>query len=169
VRRYAVARDLKSIGAHDITIAAFVSIVLLHLMGAISPGPAFVMTVRTAAAEGFRLAAVAALGLGAGAVCWALAALVGLNLLFELAPATLFAFKLLGAAFLLWIAWQTIRHANVPLPQVDSEGPAPRAAASALASLRSSPIQRSLSSLGRSFSAWYRTARRSGKWARFLP
>jgi threonine/homoserine/homoserine lactone efflux protein len=116
---------------HGMTVAAFISIVLLHLMGAISPGPAFMMTVRTAAAEGFRPAAFAALGLGAGAVCWALAALVGLNLLFELAPATLFGFKLLGAAFLLWIAWQTIRHADAPLPQIDSEGRAPRAAPSA--------------------------------------
>lgn len=42
------------------TIAAFLSIVLLHLMGAISLDPAIVMTVRTAAVEGLRPAIFAA-------------------------------------------------------------------------------------------------------------
>jgi threonine efflux protein len=109
-----------------VTFATFVSILLLHLMGAISPGPAFVMTVRTAAVEGFRPAFFAALGLGTGAVCWALAALLGLNLLFQVAPSALLAFKLAGAAFLLWLGWQTFRHADAPLPHVDIDGPAPR-------------------------------------------
>jgi threonine/homoserine/homoserine lactone efflux protein len=113
------------------TFAAFVSILLLHLVGAISPGPAFVMTVRTAAVEGFRSAVLAAAGLGTGAVCWALAALLGLNLLFQVAPSALLAFKLAGAAFLLWIAWQTFRHASAPLPRVDGDGPVPRTARSA--------------------------------------
>src|SRR5262245_15074379 len=103
------------------TFAAFASILVLHLVGAISPGPAFVMTVRTAAAEGFRAAFLAAVGLGAGAICWALAALLGLSLLFQIAPSALLAFKLAGAAFLFWIAWQTFRHADAPMPQVDAD------------------------------------------------
>ncbi|WP_105404740.1 LysE family translocator [Neorhizobium sp. T7_12] len=113
------------------TLAAFISILLLHLIGAISPGPAFVMTVRTAAVEGFRPAFLASVGLGTGAVCWALAALLGLSLVFQVAPSALLIFKLAGAAFLLWIAWQTFRHADAPLPQVDGDGPAPRTARSA--------------------------------------
>jgi threonine/homoserine/homoserine lactone efflux protein len=112
------------------TAAAFLSIILLHLIGAISPGPAFVMTIRTAAAEGLRPALFAALGLAFGAVSWAVAALLGLQLLFHLAPAALLAFKLAGAAFLLWIAWQIFRHADTALPQVEA-GPAPRTALSA--------------------------------------
>lgn len=113
------------------TLTAFISILILHLIGAISPGPAFVMTVRTAAVEGFRSAVLAAVGLGTGAVCWALAALLGLNVLFQVAPSALLAFKLAGAAFLFWIAWQTFRHADAPLPQVDAEAPAPRTVRSA--------------------------------------
>ncbi len=113
------------------TLSAFVSIVILHLIGAISPGPAFVMTVRTAAVEGFRPACLVAVGLGTGAVCWALAALLGLSLLFQVAPSALLAFKLAGAAFLFWIAWQTFRHADAPLPQVDTEVRTPRATHSA--------------------------------------
>ena len=48
------------------TLAAFLSILLIHLLGAISPGPAFVVIVRTAAVDGFRSAVLAAVGLG----CW---------------------------------------------------------------------------------------------------
>jgi threonine/homoserine/homoserine lactone efflux protein len=99
-----------------VTAAAFLSIALIHLMAAISPGPSFVMTVRTAASDGLRTALGVAAGLGVGAVIWALAALFGLHLLFQLAPALLLAFKLAGAAFLLWIALQTWRHAREPLP-----------------------------------------------------
>jgi threonine/homoserine/homoserine lactone efflux protein len=113
------------------TLVTFASILLLHLMGAISPGPAFVMIVRTAAVEGFRPAVFAALGLAAGAVVWALAALLGLTFLFRVAPSALLAFKLAGAAYLLWIAWQMVRHAEAPLPRVDAEGPAPRTIRSA--------------------------------------
>lgn len=113
------------------TLAAFASILILHLIGAISPGPAFVMTARTAAVEGFRPAVFASAGLGTGAVCWALAALLGLGLLFQVAPSALLAFKLAGATFLFWIAWQTFRHADAPLPQIDAEVPAPRTAHSA--------------------------------------
>ncbi|MFO1210935.1 MAG: LysE family translocator [Amaricoccus sp.] len=98
------------------TAAAFLSIVLIHLMAAISPGPSFVMTVRTSASDGLRTGLGVAIGLGAGAVVWALAALFGLHLLFQLAPTLLLAFKLAGAAFLLWIALNTWRHAREPLP-----------------------------------------------------
>jgi threonine efflux protein len=99
-----------------VTAAVFLSIALIHLMAAISPGPSFVMSVRTAASDGFPAALGLAVGLGLGAVIWALAALLGLHLLFELAPTLLTVFKVAGAVFLLWIAIQTWRHAREPLP-----------------------------------------------------
>ena len=99
------------------TAAAFVGIALIHLMAAISPGPSFAVAVRTAAAEGFRPAAAFALGLGLGAVAWALAALLGLALLFEVAPVALTALKVAGGLFLIWIAVATWRHADAPLPE----------------------------------------------------
>jgi threonine/homoserine/homoserine lactone efflux protein len=99
-----------------VTAAVFLSIALIHLMAAISPGPSFVMAVRTAASDGLRPALGLALGLGLGAVVWALAALFGLHLLFRLAPALLLAFKIAGAGVLFWIAIQTWRHAREPLP-----------------------------------------------------
>jgi threonine/homoserine/homoserine lactone efflux protein len=103
------------------TVALFLSIALIHLMAAISPGPSFVMAVRTAASDGFRAALGLAVGLGIGAVTWALAALFGLHLLFEVAPALLTAFKVAGGLFLIWIAVQTWRHARDPLPAVTGD------------------------------------------------
>ncbi|SEM46428.1 Threonine/homoserine/homoserine lactone efflux protein [Loktanella fryxellensis] len=99
------------------TWAAFASVVLIHLAAAISPGPAFVVALRVAAAEGFRVAAALALGYGIGAMLWAGAALAGLALVFTLVPALFVALKIGGAAFLLWLAVRMWRHAADPLPQ----------------------------------------------------
>lgn len=105
------------------TLAAFIGIALLHLAAAISPGPSFVVSVRTAAAEGLKPAIGLAVGFGLGAVTWALAALLGLAVLFEIAPAFLTALKIIGGMVLAWIAWKTWRHARDPLPAPDSALP----------------------------------------------
>lgn len=116
------------------TLAAFVGIVLIHLAAAISPGPSFVVSVKTAAAEGLKPAIGLAFGFGAGAVIWALAALLGLAVLFEIAPAPLTALKIIGGAFLVFIAWKTWVHARDPLPLTDEAMPGslPRSFASAI-------------------------------------
>ena len=105
------------------TIAAFLSILAIHLAAAISPGPSFVVCLRIAAQEGFRAAAALALGFGLGAALWAGAAMAGLALLFELVPALFAALKILGAAFLIWIALQMWRHARDPLDLSALTGP----------------------------------------------
>ncbi|MCE8422185.1 LysE family transporter, partial [Rhodovulum sulfidophilum] len=63
------------------SLAAFAAAWLLHLMAAISPGPAVLMSARTGMSEGLRTGAILALGLAAGALVWASAALFGLALL----------------------------------------------------------------------------------------
>ena len=105
------------------TAAAFLGVALVHLMAAISPGPSFVLSVRTAAAEGFRVAAALALGFGIGASIWAAAALLGLALVFEMAPVLLTGLKVAGGLFLVWIAVQMFRHANEPMPTVAPDAP----------------------------------------------
>lgn len=112
------------------TTAAFISIVLIHLAAAISPGPSFVVAVRTAASDGFRVASALALGFGLGAVLWAGAAMAGLAILFELVPALFLGLKIVGALFLFWIAFQMWKHAKEPLPQ--NTDAAPRSALSAI-------------------------------------
>lgn len=108
------------------TLAAFLTIAGLHLMAAMSPGPSFVVSVRTAAAEGFRPALGLAIGFGLGAVIWATAALAGLSLLFQVVPALFTALKIAGGAFLIWIAIQTWRHARAPLPETAGDTTLPQ-------------------------------------------
>ena len=113
------------------TLAAFLSVVLIHLAAAISPGPSFVVSVRTAASEGFGVASALALGFGLGAVLWAFAAMAGLAVLFELVPVLFTTLKLVGAGFLLFIALMMWRHAKAPLDTPDATA-APRSAAAAI-------------------------------------
>lgn len=109
--------------------AAFLAIALLSLMAAVSPGPAVLMAARTGVTEGMRTGAFLAAGIGAGAVVWASAALFGLTILFQLAPALLVGLKIAGGAYLLWMAWHLWRDADRPI--VTDTGRPPRTAASA--------------------------------------
>jgi threonine/homoserine/homoserine lactone efflux protein len=113
-----------------VTLAAFLAFAGLVIFAAISPGPAVLMSARTGLTEGFRTGLMLAMGIGAGAVVWASAAMFGLNLLFAAAPALLWALKLGGAAYLLWMAGHLWRDAKTPLVTEDSR-PVPRSAASA--------------------------------------
>lgn len=106
------------------TVAAFFTVVLIHLLAAMSPGPSFVLAVRTAATEGFRVAAALALGFGLGAALWALAAMAGLAIVFRLIPDVFLVLKTGGAVVLIWIAIQMWRHASEPLSLETSTRPA---------------------------------------------
>ena len=111
------------------TATVFLSIALIHLVAAISPGPSFVVILRVAAAEGLRNALVVAVGFGLGAFLWAGAAMLGLAVLFQIAPMLLTAMKLGGAAFLLFIAFMMWKHACDPLPTTEVADHAPSAPA----------------------------------------
>ena len=87
----------------------------IQLLAVISPGPSFLITARTAVASSRLDGVKVALGLGAGTVIWATAALLGLKAIFQAVPILFMAMKIGGALFLLWIAFQIFRHAAVPL------------------------------------------------------
>ena len=55
------------------TFAAFLAVAFLHLMAAISPGPAVLMSARTGVTEGLRTGFFLATGIGVGGVIWAMA------------------------------------------------------------------------------------------------
>ena len=111
------------------TAAGFLAVAVLLMMGAVSPGPAVLMSARTGVSEGMRTGFFLALGIGLGAVFWAFLALSGLAALFRVAPTVLWAFKLAGGLYLIWMAIGMWRHAADPLP--DTSGQPPRSAASA--------------------------------------
>ena len=112
------------------TLAAFIAVALLHLMAAISPGPAVLMAARTGVTEGLRTGAFLAMGIGAGGVIWAAAALFGLALVFQAAPSLLWALKIAGGVYLIYMAWGMWRGADTPL-DMNAASKTPRSAASA--------------------------------------
>ena len=112
------------------TLAAFLTVALLHLMAAISPGPAVLMAARTGVTEGLRTGAFLAMGIGIGGVIWAAAALFGLALVFEAAPALLWALKIVGGLYLIYMAVGMWRTADTPL-DIKTVSHTPRSPASA--------------------------------------
>ncbi len=81
-----------------------------------SPGAAFLMALRTSLASGRAAGIATGFGLATMAATWTLAALLGLETVFALFPWAYSALKILGAAYLIWLAVQTWRHARDPLP-----------------------------------------------------
>lgn len=114
----------------EMTLAAFIAVALLHLLAAISPGPAVLMAARTGVTEGLRTGAYLAMGIGAGGVIWAAAALFGLALVFQAAPSLLWTLKIIGGLYLLYMAWGMWRGADQPLDMTRATK-TPRSAASA--------------------------------------
>ncbi|MGV8986779.1 MAG: LysE family translocator [Cypionkella sp.] len=106
------------------TLAAFLTVALMHLMVAISPGPAVLMSARIGLTEGLRAGFFVAAGIGLGAVVWASAALFGLAMVFQAAPALLWVLRIGGAVYLLWMAWGLWRDADQPIEA--ATGAAPR-------------------------------------------
>ena len=91
---------------------------LALLAALISPGPAMLVSIRSSLRGGFREGALTGLGLAVAASLWTLAALFGLDVVFTLFPWTYAALKTAGAAYLIYIAWMTWRHATDPLGNV---------------------------------------------------
>jgi threonine/homoserine/homoserine lactone efflux protein len=93
-----------------------------NILGAMSPGPAFVLTVRTAVAGGRDAAWAPIAGLALGATLWCAAAIWGLQAVFLAAPWLARALPLAGGAFLLYLAVMIWRGAATPPPRIDGTG-----------------------------------------------
>ena len=85
------------------------------LVAAASPGPAFVVCVQSSLSGGRREGTMVGVGLAVVAGLWTLAALAGLELLFELFPFAFAAMKIGGALLVLAIAVQIWRGARDPV------------------------------------------------------
>ena len=90
-------------------------IALVLTVGAMSPGPSFVMVARTALAGSRSDGLAAALGMGVGGVAIAIAALLGLQAALAAVPALYSALKLLGGAYLVYLGYRIWRGAREPL------------------------------------------------------
>lgn len=98
-----------------ITLGQVGLMVATLLVATASPGPAIIAASRSAAARGRQAAMPYAMGLAAGASLWCVFALFGLTVLFRALPESFLALKLMGGAYLLWVAVRMLRHAAAPL------------------------------------------------------
>ncbi len=113
------------------SILILTGFVAVHLLAVMSPGPSFLVVARASVARSRRSAIWSALGMGAGSVVWALAALFGLDVLFQIAPWLYTAMKLAGALFLIYLAVMLWRHADRPVPVLRPSGDSARSALAA--------------------------------------
>lgn len=100
-------------------LAALAGLAVVHLLAVASPGPSTVLVIQTAAVSGRRAGLLAAFAMMLGALAWAAAALYGLQVLFARFDWLYAAFRISGAAYLLYLAFMLLRHAGAPLPEAD--------------------------------------------------
>jgi threonine/homoserine/homoserine lactone efflux protein len=82
---------------------------LAVLLLALTPGPVWVYLISRTLTQGRRAGYFSLIGVMAGVIVHLLAAAVGLSALLLAIPAAFEAIKLAGAAYLLWLAWNTLR------------------------------------------------------------
>ncbi|TDD87466.1 LysE family translocator [Saccharopolyspora karakumensis] len=75
----------------------------------LTPGPNMVYLASRATSQGRRAGLVSLAGVGLGFLVYLVAAAAGLSALFVAVPEAYHVVKLLGAAYLAWMAWQVLR------------------------------------------------------------
>ncbi len=92
------------------------------LIGAVSPGPSFVYVARTSIAVS-RIAGMAtALGMGVGGLVFAGAALLGLQVVMTAVPWAYLGLKVVGGAYLIYLAVQLWKGATQPIAKIQDSG-----------------------------------------------
>jgi threonine/homoserine/homoserine lactone efflux protein len=94
-------------------------------VGAMSPGPSFLMVARTSVASSRSAGLAAALGMGVGGVLFAVAALAGLHAVFAAIPGVYLALKVVGGLYLVYLGCRIWKSAATPLA-LQSEAPEPK-------------------------------------------
>lgn len=81
----------------------------------LSPGPALLVAMRTSLTAGVRSGFAVGCGLGMMASIWTLMALLGLQSVFQLFPPAYTTIKIMGAFYLMFIAWKTWQGSRLPI------------------------------------------------------
>jgi threonine/homoserine/homoserine lactone efflux protein len=100
-------------------LIAVIPMVGAVLIGAISPGPSFVVVAQTAISVSRSAGVMAAVGMGFGALVFAGGALLGLQAVLANVPWIYLGLKLAGAAYLIYLAARLWKHAADPMPVED--------------------------------------------------
>ena len=101
-------------------LLAVLSIAGAITLGAMSPGPSFVLVARTSAARSRGDGLAMALAMGVGGVIFAILALLGVHVVLATVPLLYAVLKLAGGAYLVYLGWAMWRHAAAPLALKDA-------------------------------------------------
>lgn len=96
-------------------ISALIGITVALAIGAMSPGPSFVMVARTAASSNRPNGLSAAIGMGVGGLLFAIISLLGLQSLLFAVPMLYLVLKVAGGLYLAYLGIKIWRGANQPL------------------------------------------------------
>jgi len=96
--------------SHEIALSLG-TVLLINILSWLTPGPNMLAVISASMNNGRHAGIMTGLGLNLGGFIWASAAVMGVVTLFELFPHMVFAFKLLGAAYLLWLGLRALRNA----------------------------------------------------------
>jgi threonine/homoserine/homoserine lactone efflux protein len=92
------------------SLVFIVTIIFIHLLAVASPGPDFVLAVRNSLTYGRRAGIFTAWGFALGIVVHLFYCYVGIALLISQIPTLFSAIKIIGAIYLLYIAYQIFTH-----------------------------------------------------------
>lgn len=106
----------------DASVIALLSILGALTVGAMSPGPSFVLVARTSIAVSRRAGMAAALGMGVGGMTFAALALLGLHTLLTQVGWLYLALKVAGGLYLIHLAVRIWRGAAEPIRVPDGTG-----------------------------------------------
>lgn len=95
--------------------AAILSIAVALTLGAMSPGPSFILVARTSLAVSRRDGLAAAVGMGVGGVIFSVIALLGLLAVLAAIPLLHLALRIMGGAYLVYLGYRIWRGARQPL------------------------------------------------------
>ena len=99
-------------------LPGFIAAYAILLVGASSPGPSVAMLIGIATSQGRAPALVATLGIATGSLTINLLTILGVGLLLSQAAWAMSLMRLIGAAYLLYLAWGAFRKAlNPPVLQ----------------------------------------------------
>lgn len=92
-----------------VSTAAVAGMAAVALGMVLAPGPNMIYLVSRSVTQGRRAGLISLLGVAAGFLVYLAAATAGIATVFALVPPVYVAIKLAGAAYLLWLVWQTVR------------------------------------------------------------
>ena len=99
-------------------VSALLGVITALTVGVVSTGPSFVMVARTAMSSSRSDGVAAAVGMGAGGVLFAVAALLGLQAFLLAVPSLYLLLKILGGLYLAYLGLRIWRSAKEPLSLV---------------------------------------------------